>query len=311
MIDVKGTIQKAKLERARKFISIIDLLDFIKQMDITANFSDIVDFLLIKLKDNNPRTSTQYDHFGNAIYEEIHTYYLPINLEENEKESWVDFFEVLEEVKCNFSKYDLDKWFLDDCDLMNEAQSKNFIKEGGDDLFISRPQIERLLDIKIPIDNKITGKYKQERLFYLTGEITKLDPEYFSTPKRFDIDQQKEECKQLNQTILTQKQHIAELEQQLEEVKQKLEQSTQLSPMEEDSKSYNPTERETHLQMIYGLTCLLSKKEINHQRYIRGNNINKSMIASDLERELQGIFTTPKTAEGFRNRLTDILKEAE
>ena len=233
MIDVKGTIQKAKLERARKFISIIDLLDFIKQMDITANFSDIVDFLLIKLKDNNPRTSTQYDHFGNAIYEEIHTYYLPINLEENEKESWVDFFEVLEEVKCNFSKYDLDKWFLDDCDLMNEAQSKNFIKEGGDNLFISRPQIERLLGIKIPIDNKITGKYKQERLFYLTGEITKLDPEYFSTPKRFDIDQQKEECKQLNQTILTQKQHIAELEQQLEELKQKLEQSKQLPPMEE------------------------------------------------------------------------------
>lgn len=310
MIDVKGTIQKAKLERARKFISIIDLLDFIKQMDITANFSDIVDFLLIKLKDNNPRTSTQYDHFGNAIYEEIHTYYLPINLEENEKESWVDFFEVLEEVKCNFSKYDLDKWFLDDCDLMNEAQSKNFIKEGGDDLFISRPQIERLLDIKIPIDNKITGKYKQERLFYLTGEITKLDPEYFSTPKRFDIDQQKEECKQLNQTILTQKQHIAELEQQLEELKQKLAQATQPTTVG-NSQNYNPTERETHLQMIYGLTCLLSKKEINHQRYIRGNNINKSMIASDLERELQGIFTTPKTAEGFRNRLTDILKEAE
>lgn len=100
---------------------------------------------------------------------------------------------------------------------------------------------------------------------------------------------------------------IAELEQQLEELKQKLAQSTQ-PPIVSNSQSYNPTERETHLQMIYGLTCLLSKREINHQRYIRGDNINKSMIASDLERELQGIFITPKTAEGFRNRLTDILK---
>lgn len=308
MIDIKGTIQKARLERSKNFIAITDLLDFLKQMEITANFSDIVDFLLIKLKDNNPRTSTLYDSYYNAMYEKICLYTLPSNLEENALENWADFFTVIENVKCNFYKYNSEELMLDDCDLVDTSKSKNFMNKGDEDLFILRSQIESLLGITIPIDNKITETYKRERLFFLTGEITKLDPEYFSTPKRFDIDQQKEECKQLNQTILTQKQRITELEQQLEELKQKLEQSKQLPPMEEDSKSYNPTERETHLQMIYGLTCLLSKREINHQRYIRGDNINKSMIASDLERELQGIFITPKTADGFRKRLTEILK---
>lgn len=233
MIDIKGTIQKARLERAKNFIAITDLLDFLKQMEITANFSDIVDFLLIKLKDNNPRTSTLYDSYYNAMYEKICLYTLPSNLEENALENWSDFFTVIENVKCNFSEYNSEELMLDDCDLVDTSKSKNFMNKGDEDLFILRSQIESLLGITIPIDNKITETYKRERLFFLTGEITKLDPEYFSTSKRFDIDQQKEECKQLNQTILTQKQHIAELEQQLEELKQKLEQSKQLPPMEE------------------------------------------------------------------------------
>ncbi|EMY45355.1 bZIP transcription factor [Glaesserella parasuis] len=250
MIDIKGTIQKARLERAKKFIAITDLLDFLKQMDITANFSDIVDFLLIKLKDNNPRTSTLYDSFGNAMYEEICLYTLPSNLEENELETWANFFEVLENVKCNFSKYDLEEWLLDDCDLVDTSKSKNFINKGDEDLVILRSQIENLLGIKIPIDNKITEKHKQERLFFLTGEITKLDPEYFSTPKKFDIDQQKEECKQLNQTTLTQKQHIAELEQQLEELKQKLAQATQPPTVEEKQNRISQPQRDIFTLLV-------------------------------------------------------------
>ena len=115
---------------------------------------------------------------------------------------------------------------------------------------------------------------------------------------------------ELEQQNKTQTNHIAELEQQLEELKQKLAQATQ-PPTVGNSKNYNPTERETHLQIIYGLVEKLTKKDINHSKYQRGNKINKMAIANDLERELQGLFITPKTAEGFRNRLTEILKEAE
>ncbi len=103
---------------------------------------------------------------------------------------------------------------------------------------------------------------------------------------------------------------IAELEQQLEELKQKLAQATQ-SPTVGNSQNYNPTERETHLQIIYGLVEKLTKKDINHSKYQRGNNINKSSIARDLADEAQGRFINPRDAEGFRNRLTEILKEAE
>lgn len=75
--------------------------------------------------------------------------------------------------------------------------------------------------------------------------------------------------------------------------------------------NYNPTEKETHLQIIYGLVEMLTKKPINSKRYLRGQGINKSAIASDLERDLQGIFINPRTAEGFRNKLTEILKKLE
>ncbi|QBQ63867.1 hypothetical protein EXH44_06280 [Actinobacillus indolicus] len=115
---------------------------------------------------------------------------------------------------------------------------------------------------------------------------------------------------QTDEIISTLNQRITELEQQLEELKQKLAQATQ-SPTVDNSQNYNPTERETHLQIIYGLVEKLTKKDINHSKYQRGNKINKMAIANDLERELQGLFITPKTAEGFRNRLTEILKEAE
>lgn len=117
-----------------------------------------------------------------------------------------------------------------------------------------------------------------------------------------------EQNEQIQRELQEKTNRIAELEQQLEELKQA--QATQ-PPTVGNSKNYNPTERETHLQIIYGLVEKLTKKDINHSKYQRGNKINKMAIANDLERELQGLFITPKTAEGFRNRLTEILKEAE
>ncbi|MWP79828.1 hypothetical protein GRR95_07340 [Glaesserella parasuis] len=106
---------------------------------------------------------------------------------------------------------------------------------------------------------------------------------------------------------LAQKERI-EFEKYIE--KQKLDQATQ-PPTVGNSKNYNPTERETHLQIIYGLVEKLTKKDINYSKYQRGNNINKSAIARDLADEVQGLFINPRDTEGFRNRLTKILKEAE
>lgn len=121
----------------------------------------------------------------------------------------------------------------------------------------------------------------------------------------------RESYTELEQQNKTQANRIAELEQQLEELKQKLAQATQPPTVGNSKKRYNPTERETHLQIIYGLVEKLTKKDINHSKYQRGNNINKSSIARGIAEEVQGLFIDPRDTEGFRDRLTKILEEAE
>ncbi|MBF0785934.1 hypothetical protein E4T80_10685 [Muribacter muris] len=116
--------------------------------------------------------------------------------------------------------------------------------------------------------------------------------------------------------IDTSQQRITELEQQLlQEQAKNAELLAQLEclknvELQSSENNYNPTEKETHLQIIYGLVEILTNRTINHQKYLRGNGINKAAIANGLEAELKGLFTNPRTVEGFRNKLTEILNRA-
>lgn len=310
MIDIQSELLAIESEWDSKYISIADLLYYLKNGNENIGYKDIATVLLRKLSKLNVDLIDWYDEYPEAQLEPNPRGYIAENYgictyrrgNDNSAISlvwWRDnlFFDFLTCIKNSTANLEYIKLSLDEFDI-KQVNAK--------DVFVEVEKIEKELNIIIPQDRESYG--------YIKGALQDVRNTAHNQRK---FEQLKEENKQLKSRIeelnkksisSLQTNRIAELEQQLEELKQKLEQSKQLPPMEEDSKSYNPTERETHLQMIYGLSCLLSKREINHQRYIRGGNINKSMIASDLERELQGIFTTPKTADGFRKRLTDILR---
>lgn len=210
MIDVLGTIQKAKLARAENFISIIELFDYVKKSNVTASFSDIADYFFITLAGNNPRKSENYDHYGNPTFEMIDTYFLPIDLDEQATDAYIDFFDVIGNVKSRYTNYIDDPFLLEHDKPLDETKADEFIDTSYKELFISRKQIEQLLGVTIPLDNRLAESYKKERLLYLTGEITKLDDNYFSVPKYNDL-------QTLKETSSAQTQRITELKQQLTE----------------------------------------------------------------------------------------------
>lgn len=152
-------------------------------------------------------------------------------------------------------------------------------------LIFDREELEKILgfsllpnDKKLQLENRIKSKNTDE------------------------IDTSQQRIIELEQQLLQEQAKNAELLAQL-----KCLQNTELQSSENN---YNPTEKETHLQIIYGLVEILTNRTINHQKYLRRNGINKVAIANALEAELKGLFTNPRTAEGFRNKLTEILKRA-
>lgn len=98
---------------------------------------------------------------------------------------------------------------------------------------------------------------------------------------------------------------IAELEQQLEELKQKLAQATQ-SPTVGNSQNYNPTERNTHLQMIAILAEELAKSK--NGKYLKKstglpNHLNLSELLERLAKEIEIEAVTAKSVDTYRKRL--------
>lgn len=231
MIDVKDTILKFKLERAKNYISIVNLLDFIKSSNPTANFAEIVDYLLIKLKENNPRTTTQYDS-----YEKIYTYRLPINSEESIQECSDCFFEILEGARSAFLDH-MDCLYESllgnlrpDQPYLNEGAAEaigrlavNFIPENDCFVAISKPQIERLLGFKIPLDGEITqSETTKPRKDNLETQITQLDQNAVIKNKdnyieelEARIEQLQQNKNQLNQTIANQDSRISQAQRDL------------------------------------------------------------------------------------------------
>lgn len=89
--------------------------------------------------------------------------------------------------------------------------------------------------------------------------------------------------------------------------KQKLEQAKPTTNGATTENSYNPTERETHLQAI----ALLSLELANHKPvFITSTGKPKqSTIADILEREAKELFSNPKSQDTYRKRIAEALKK--
>ncbi len=312
MIDIQGELLAIETEWDSQYISIADLLYYLKNGNENIDYKDVATVLLKKLSNLNVDLIDLYDECPEVVYEEDPRLYFTVTYgicayrrgDDNSAISLVgkrdnlffDFLTCIKNSKVNLEhiKLSLDEW--------------DFEQVNAKDVFVEVEKIEKGLNITIPQDREpydgIMGAFQDfKNGVYKQRELNLLREENQTLKSRIEeLNKNPNSSQQTNR--------IAELEQQLEELKQKLAQATQ-PPTVGNRKNYNPTERETHLQIIYGLVEKLTKKDINHSKYQRGNNINKSSIARDLADEVQGLFINPRNEEGFRNRLTKILKEAE
>lgn len=176
MLDILGELETAKLKRKQDYILITELLDFLKATNITANFAEIVDYLLDTLKEYNLETADIKNLIGlNGLNYIIKTYLAPKAIPRFSSGENICFFKAIETVKRNYLKHNSSLQDNDVLEIKNEFRSCEFIGKKYVNVFLSRPQIEELLGIKIPVDESYLATYKEKRKFYLVGELSKLE----------------------------------------------------------------------------------------------------------------------------------------
>ncbi|MBN6082392.1 hypothetical protein HYE55_10135 [Aggregatibacter actinomycetemcomitans] len=147
MLDIKGELLRLEQQRKQEYISIIELLDFIKIHNHKSSFQEIATYLLIKLTPNDVR-KTDYQIWGDDEYEEwikengIEVFYVSNNLDCPPEPRYANsFFEALETVR---NHDDIHLWGGDDI----EDKAESYLQEDQKMLFVKRERIENLLGIK-------------------------------------------------------------------------------------------------------------------------------------------------------------------
>ena len=85
MIDIQGELLQIKQQREQKYISIVELLNFLKKQSPNSSFKDIAKWLLVKLELNDIRNIDVFNDtdYQNWEYEyEIPNFCLPLEIEE-------------------------------------------------------------------------------------------------------------------------------------------------------------------------------------------------------------------------------------
>lgn len=163
MIDIKSELLSIEQQRKQQYISLIELLSFLKKHNPNSDFQEIATYLLIKLTPNDVR-KTDEELWGNEDFENwcdingISTYRISKKIDEIPKSiHQTYFFEALEWVRDNF----LDNYWLKD----NEKEVTNYIKESDQDIFIDRKRIDELLGVStLNIQNLTQEKVKQQTI---------------------------------------------------------------------------------------------------------------------------------------------------
>ena len=136
MIDIQGELLQIKQQREQKYISIVELLDFLKKQSPNSSFKDIAKWLLVKLELNDIRNVDIFSHtdYQNWEYEyEIPNFCVPLEIEEKPVElSSSTFFDALKGI--------------DVVPLFGRGNTAdNYLPMDKSDIYLERARIEKFL----------------------------------------------------------------------------------------------------------------------------------------------------------------------
>lgn len=171
MIDIKSELLAIQKQREQDFISIIELLDFLKKHNPTTDYLDIALFLLIKLEPHDIR-KTDEELWGNEAFEMweeqhgIKTFIMPMNI--SDKPHPVDtsyFLTALEAVRD-----DRQGAFWED-----GSTAIDYLDAHQKSIFIDRKQIEKILGIDTLDEISLNETYRQEQIINVSMALTKTE----------------------------------------------------------------------------------------------------------------------------------------
>ena len=237
MIDIQGELLQRKQQRDQKYISITELLDFIKKYNPNSSFQDIATYLLIKLAPNDIR-KTDEDIWGDEQYDfwqeqnGIAVFNIPKSIDE--KETYIHpnfFFEALETVRDNPEGVS----FHEGWEFAEEARI--YLKKGQQDIYIDRARIEKLLSIDTLTQHEQYKPTEINNTHNESAEINKLNAR-ITELENTHIDTEKD-------SIIAQLQlENAELQTRISELENKVQQSAV------DSKSVLGNAKATRISKI-------------------------------------------------------------
>ncbi|AHG76311.1 hypothetical protein X808_17910 [Mannheimia varigena USDA-ARS-USMARC-1296] len=306
MIDIKSELLSIEQQRKQKYISLIELLSFLKKHNPNSDFQEIATYLLIKLTPNDVR-KTNEELWGDEDFENwcdingISTYRISNRIDEVPRLiRQTYFFEALESVRDNFLE---NHWFNDGEDVTD------YIKKSDRDIFVDRKRIDELLGVStLNIQNLAQEKVKQQSI-NVGMALTKTE-EFI---KNTDINKSPVGTAER----LAFENNIADLSLQLQqanikiiELEKQLSLSSKMTEVNEDN--YNPKERETHLKLIYALTMARTNKDFSARTYFNNKGILKPYtIMNDLIRDFEESGIQGFSADSLRKKLAEILKMEE
>ncbi|WP_075321213.1 hypothetical protein [Histophilus somni] len=214
MFDVTSELIAIRKQREQDFISISELLEFIKKHNPQACYSEIATLLLIKLEPHDIR-KTDDELWGDEAFEcwesehGIKTYIITEDIS-NKPQSICgsEFFSVLEEIKT-----DKQALIFDDT-----CTAKDYLTDYQNNIFIDRKQIENILGISTLDKEALNNKYQNEIKLAVGMALTRTEEFVRNT----DINKSPvglAERLVMLQQIAELHAHIAELEKQLEQAK--------------------------------------------------------------------------------------------
>lgn len=214
MIDIQGELLRLRQQREQEYISIVELLDYLKKHNPNSSYIDIATYLLVKLAPNDIR-KTDDKIYGNEEYEEwvkekgILVFDMPYNIDENVKPLFPElFFEALETVR---DYDDIPPYLFDGVDDVSSA----YLRKEQLRLYIKRKKIEELLNIDTLDETKLI---KQQSMTLTKSEEfiknTDINKSPVGTAERLVYKERSSEKDRIIEELRTK---IAELENQSQE----------------------------------------------------------------------------------------------